>query len=275
MNPPIDELEDWLEATLPKSRRNCLLDIGAYRGDFSLGCKDRGLCQTAHLFEPNPKNQIILESLIQKNPEFTLHNLALSDTTGESEFQCSEDCATGSLLNYQKADNLNLTTFTVKHLPLDDWWKNQDCPQVGLVKVDTQGHDLNVLKGGCELIRRHRPWLIIEIIFVPLYSNQTSLTGVLQWAESQGYHFGNLFNDHFTNQGLIAFSDLVLIPTEDMPKSIEGFPARPSPKLLQHEIKQLHQICAERLELIERLDSEAKRLTRLVSEHNPPPSSTS
>lgn len=259
MNMPIENLEDWLATTMPIENRNTLLDIGAYRGDFSTACFERNLCETIHLFEPNHSNHGHLETLAKSIANTHLHKIALGNSPGPCLFQCNSDNATGSLLTYQGNNDAELTTFQVEQQTLDQWWNSSGRPKVGLVKIDTQGNDLNVLLSGRDFLEQERPWLVIEFIHTPLYNGQSTPAKLLTWAESKSYTLGGYFNDHFTESGMLAFSDAVFIPHELIPIDQGRYLPRPSPQGLLKEVEQLQGVCAERLALIEYLHAEAKR----------------
>lgn len=265
---PNDTLEEWLEAMLPPTGRNCLLDVGAYHGDFSRFCLDRGLARTVHLFEPNPANQTVLAALCASHPGVTLHKLALGDTSGESDFHCSADTATGSLLPYAAQPGAGIGTFRVTQQTLDRWWAIQGKPKVGLLKVDTQGHDLSVLENGREMLASERPWIVTELIFIACYERQAKAAELFAWAESSRYALAGLFNEHWTRNGLMAFADAAFIPVEALPPAEHSFNARPTLAPLQAQVAQLRQVCDERLKLIEYLHAEAEKRLRVIEELN-------
>lgn len=266
MNPNIEILEDWLATVMPRTVGSCLLDIGAYRGDFSRACLDRRLVGSAHLFEPNPVNLAELEPLSRDNPSLRLHQYAIGREQGERDFHCSSDPATGSVLDYHAPAGVSTTTIRVKQIPLDVWWKQQGRPAVSLIKIDTQGHDLETLRSAPELITQHRPWLVVELIIVPLYRDQTTAADLLAWAEESSYTLAGLFNEHRTDAGLIAFLDVVLIPKEEASAASAQFVARPTAHSLLQENAMLKQTCDERLALINFLHAEAEKRLRLVEE---------
>lgn len=266
MHVPIEALEDWLAATLPPLATRTLLDVGAYRGDFSRACLARGLAGVAHLFEPNPANHPSLETLAREQKGVSLHKIALGADERERDFNSSSDTATGSVLPYLGTTPGSVQTFRVTQRTLDGWWQEQNRPAVGLLKIDTQGHDLAVLAGAPLLIARHQPWIVAELIFVPLYDGQARVGELLAWADTAGYSVARLFNEHFTEAGLLAFADVVLIPRKDAPLSTDRFISRPETAKLQAEIEMLRGVCAERLALIERLHAEAEKRLLLVQE---------
>ncbi len=261
-------LEEWLSALLPDAHKSCLLDIGAYRGDFSKFALDSGLAKAGHLFEPNPLNHPPLESLCACRPQLTLHKIALGSESGPCDFHCSGDAATGSVLPYLASSASPISTVRVPCQTLDMWWDEHGQPGIGWIKIDTQGHDLDVLKGGGRLLAKSRPWIVTELIFAPLYVGQSQPSDLLGWAGAAGYDLAGLFNEHWSERGIIAFADAVLIPRESTPPHSDVFTTRPDSQSLNREIAELRRVCEERLALINYLHEEAAKRLRIIEELN-------
>ena len=136
------------------------LDIGANIGVFTWHLLKHSRSILA--FEPNPHLCNLL--LRTFGSSIDIHQIALSNRRGTSKLSFPGNShALGSLQTLR--DHLpgtggnRLTNFTVKTRPLDDL----DMPPVGFIKIDVEGHELNVLKGAQRTILRNRPTLLIEI----------------------------------------------------------------------------------------------------------------
>jgi len=66
-------------------------------------------------------------------------------------------------------------TITVELRTLDSFGFNN----VGLIKVDTEGNELNILKGATETLKKQMPQLILEI-HSPLHENARLITQLLK-----------------------------------------------------------------------------------------------
>jgi FkbM family methyltransferase len=88
---------------------------------------------------------------------------------------------------------------TVKVVPLDEW--SADLSRCDVVKVDVEGADLLVLRGGTKTIRRFRPVVFAE--FNPYWMKQISqnLEDVRQFAREIDYEMLRLFGDRFVAIG--------------------------------------------------------------------------
>ena len=119
-----------------------------------------------YCFEPNPENISRLEKLCLLNPQLSLQvvPVAVAECDGTANFSVMPEDTMGKLAtsDFQKnAESAELLEVTVRSL--DSLMREFDWHNVGLVKIDVEGAELSVLKGGIELLKLCRPILIIEI----------------------------------------------------------------------------------------------------------------
>jgi len=147
------------------------LDIGVYRGVYSY--KLSKYFKTVHSFEPNPLLYPYLEKNLKKIiNNMRLYNLALSDTNGTSELKLpvrsksifkdniEELFQLGAATMHPKNTIENFKKVPIKMKKLDDIEINN---KIGFIKIDVEGHEKNVLKGGLKTISINKPILLIEI----------------------------------------------------------------------------------------------------------------
>ena len=70
---------------------------------------------------------------------------------------------------------------------LDEVFEDLGIDRVDLIKIDTEGAELNVLRGAVETIRRFRPRIIVEINQAALASAGSSAEGLMELLRSLGY----------------------------------------------------------------------------------------
>ena len=138
---------------------NCV-DVGAHNGDV---LRDIVRCapQGRHIaFEPLPENAAALQ---REFPGVDVHQAALSDAAGEHEFgHLVSDPIRSRLVETGAAPP---TTGEVRRLRvrterLDDVLPADYVP--ALIKVDVEGAEEAVFRGGLETLRRHRPLIVFE-----------------------------------------------------------------------------------------------------------------
>lgn len=267
------KLYDWLAKKMPDNITNDLsiIDVGAYHGDFTQTLLATKKVTSARLFEPNVDHYTYLKNKFLMDKNIFLYPYALGNQIGSQNFNCSQDGATGSLLQYHQKYHHELIEKTVKSFPvevtrLDDFYAERfPNDKIGLIKIDTQGFDLEVLKGAEKLIREHKPWLVIELNFLPFYNSQAPINSVFDWLANCGYTLGGFFNDHYSNDQWLAFADGVFVPESTIGNVLEPF----SPRIFSEELieknKYLQSVCDERLKLINELHNEAESRLNIIN----------
>lgn len=264
-------LKNILGEILPKDFT--FVDVGAHIGAFTKSIIELSSSAKGFLFEPTPQSFYLLKQMFCDNPHITVIESALDEKRGEKRFFSSTDSAQNSF--YECQSNLSdVKEFLVKTDTIDDWLKlANDSAVVDLIKIDTQGNDLNVLKGGIETIKKHKPLILSEFIFVPLYLNQGDYNEQMMFLAKLGYKLAGIYNTHFTDSGCLAFADLLFLPSDKYEKlagnisPFSDFICADHQSLLV-ENKNLRSVCSERLSLINRLSEEAEKRLNIITSLN-------
>lgn len=154
--PPEPELA--LVAPLADPKR-AFLDVGANTGVYL----EWALGRFAALYavEPDPELARYLERAFAGR--VSVMPLALSNRPGQMPFylphHAGQAVKTRGSLEPEANPGLDQTVRTVPVATLD----GLDLPPLGFVKIDVEGHELAVLEGGRQRLRRDRPRLLIEI----------------------------------------------------------------------------------------------------------------
>lgn len=145
---------DVIEAIV-RNRRRCL-DVGANVGLYTY--RFAQLFREVEAFEPIPRcAQIIAASKLRN---VRVHDLALSSRSGHASLSIPatggpEATALASLSNqFSGAESLVVDLRT-----LDSF----EFTEVDLIKIDVEGHEIQVLEGGLDTIKRELPTLLVEI----------------------------------------------------------------------------------------------------------------
>ena len=139
-------------------------DVGANVGDWSSSLIEAvpdGLASMLRLilFEPTPA---IREGLAKRLAPFrdvsiTVLPFALSDTSGAGRLAVmTESGGTNSLAYDAVGSSGALDVVDVDVLTLDDFCEGQGVVHINLVKTDTEGHDLCVLRGAANMLQAGR-----------------------------------------------------------------------------------------------------------------------
>lgn len=142
---------------VPLKGKTDIIDVGAYIGDSALILNN--LCpRKIWAFEANPQNCMLIEETLKLNNIDNVQpvNLALGDCKGQVILNDDDAC---SSITSVTEDN----SVTVQMDTLDNFIKANTSIRVGLIKVDIEGAEQNFLLGAKEVIKKHKPILMISI----------------------------------------------------------------------------------------------------------------
>ena len=80
----------------------------------------------------------------------------------------------------------------VKTRTIDDWWIETGRPDIDLVKMDIEGAELLVLKGGGEFFSHVLPILLFELNTENLKPYPYDARDIIEVMEAKGYEIKNL-----------------------------------------------------------------------------------
>jgi len=143
-------------------------DIGAHVGFITLVLAEGvGLDGKVFAFEPAPENIALMQRLITQNSlqhKVSLIPIALADENGEQNlinWESSSMYFLESALNGRKA--CDCSSIHVATCTLDSFVFEQLNPPPDLIKIDVEGAEALVIKGGLRTLNVYSPKLIIEI----------------------------------------------------------------------------------------------------------------
>ncbi|WP_167371575.1 FkbM family methyltransferase [Rhizobium tibeticum] len=238
------------------------IDVGAHHGLFSRALLESGHFAKVVAFEANPQTYEKLNKTPPTQAGMETVNLALGDTDDELELYSDSDSATASLLPYLEGSQrgaVHSTRVSVKRL--DNFLATRpDLSQIRLLKIDTQGNDLSVLRGATATLEVHRPIVQTEYIFLPLYVGQCTPKSIESFMKTIGYSLYSLGDIHISAQGQLAFCDAIFKPDETVMTSTPPYIRIDDNASYEAQIKILTQTCADRLSLINGLTNEVDAL---------------
>jgi len=170
-------------------------DIGTHIGYHALlFAKYAGSKGKVIAFEPNPENQRLFKNNIVLNNNLediiAVRTEALSDKAGKTKMLISPDptsaSSSGSHIkgvstSYSKEVYKEFREIEVEMNTIDDLVNNNAVPPPDVIKMDVEGAEYAVLKGGEEVLRNKKPVMVIEIHTVETMHN------VLNFLSNLGY----------------------------------------------------------------------------------------
>ena len=142
------------------------VDIGAHYGFFTLLSGNLSKVSRILAFEPNPVNFQILEQNTELNnlQNVELFNLALSDQNEVRKFKITEASDSCGFYDHPLASTIE--EIEVKAVTFDSIFKNPVDVNV-LVKIDAEGHEINILNGMENFIKNSRPKIKMIVEYNP------------------------------------------------------------------------------------------------------------
>ena len=147
------------------------IDVGVYRGVYSYKLAQN--FSLVHSFEPNPLlYPYLIRNLKKIISNINLYNFALSDINGETKLKLPLRSKSFFKNNIEELYQLgaasihpnnqfdNFKEVIVKMRKLDDIKINN---KIGFMKIDVEGHELEVIDGAKNTIVNNMPVLLIEI----------------------------------------------------------------------------------------------------------------
>lgn len=184
-----------------------VFDIGANAGQTALRFAPAFPRATVYSFEPDPDTFRRLVAAVAHLPTVRPFNLALGSASGEARlFRFASD-QTNSLLpkahgaeSYvADADCLRETgSVPVAVTTLDGVCEELRIARIDLLKMDTQGYELEVLRGAQRLLESGAIGLIYtELCFVRYYEHQPLFQDVYTFLYERGYRIVGLYESGF------------------------------------------------------------------------------
>lgn len=169
-----------------------IFDIGASVGEFS---KKYSKNSTIYAFEPNKLNLITLIDNCKNLKNYFIIDKAVSDIEGYMDFYESNYTNASSLLPFTENTKIwlnpnptlpilkTINTYKVDTIRLDKFIEKNNINQtIDFIKIDTQGHDLKVIKSLGDHIFRVREILAeVQTTNYELYKNQTKKSELVEY----------------------------------------------------------------------------------------------
>jgi FkbM family methyltransferase len=181
---------------------NRVLDIGAHFGEWGRTAIEAFPAAEVISFEPFPESFAVLQKNLSGNGRHTAVNVAAGDCAGELDFFLYQNSCLNSLTQRSawsvKSNWNSMASIKVQVVRLDDWCEQANLQHVDLLKVDTEGFDLQVLQGAEGLFRQGRVrFVFVEFNDLQSIENATggSLLAVDRYLRDFGFRFINTYLD--------------------------------------------------------------------------------
>jgi FkbM family methyltransferase len=211
-------LEPGLVPFLPQGKPISLIDVGAASGEFTAAILDHCGIERALLVEPQPDRARELAERFA-DPRVVVRQCAVSDRAGQMPFEILESSYSSSILPVLPeaggaGDRLNLSvrervTIDVETLDaLVDAFSPGTA--VDLLKIDTQGAELLVLRGAARTLPRVR-MIWTEVSFVELYQGAALFADLQAFLRAQGFRLYSIHEGFRGPDGELLQADALFL----------------------------------------------------------------
>lgn len=197
-----------------------IFDIGAFIGNIAKEYKTLFPNAAVHCFEPFPESyQRLLENVKGIN-NILPNNFGMADFNGTTTFNSNKSAPTNSLLSTHQdgakvwGDGLldTVDKVEVKMETLDNYCAQHQITSIDIMKLDAQGAENLILKGGEKSLKNGVVKIIYtEILTLPTYENQVEFDEMLALFRSMGFRLFNVYNLYSTEAGQLGQMDAIFV----------------------------------------------------------------
>jgi FkbM family methyltransferase len=165
-----------------------ILDVGANAGQTYDSFRWAGFKGPICSFEPNPE----MFHRLEQKPGFLWQRFqcALSSQSGRLKFNITNDdnaCSLQARLQSSPGNIQMVKEIIVPAWRLDEWWPKQGFSAKNVfLKIDAEGHDLEVIKGASGVLDRI-PLIMAEVAPQPRYQGEPPLPEVVNFMDQLGF----------------------------------------------------------------------------------------
>ena len=147
------------------TKAQVILDIGANDGRWLASAYHMFPHATFHAFEPVPNTFETLCTNVKKKTRVRTYSNGFSSEAKNISMQLYENSRVSSMeMEKVQLGHIPLKTVSVECLTLDAWLEGRGINEIDFIKLDVEGHELQVLNGGVEMLRQSRAaFLLIEV----------------------------------------------------------------------------------------------------------------
>ena len=165
------------------------VDVGANLGLYTLvASRLVGELGSVHAFEPQAETYQLLADNVRRNhvSNVVLNQAALGETNGEAELFINRESALTSMGRTGRGSVINIQKVPV--WTLDDYADRNGIERINFLKVDVEGFEGNVLRGGIGMISRSPDLVVLSELaeknFQPM---GFSVNEVIDWMRALGF----------------------------------------------------------------------------------------
>lgn len=214
----IDSVIPLIEQYAPSFCPKCIFDVGAFRGVVTDDLLHKYKQAQYHLFEPQQDWANHLVKKYSGISNIRINDYALYESQGEIEFNIGKFPPTSSIYERNAGKqyyNDGHTMIDVKKImadTIDNYCHKRNITEIDLIKLDTQGSELSIFKGGLNMISRQKLHVIItEFFAIPHYEHAPLLCDTWSYLKSHGYDLYRMILGPHAKDGQLRYGDAIFL----------------------------------------------------------------
>ena len=193
-----------------------IFDVGANAGQSAQKFRQHFPTAQLHCFEPDPATFAQLAATLAPDAKSEAHRIALGDQDGTAMLFVNSESATNSFLAnapdpHRSGPHAYIKTVDQTPTPMQTlatFCHEQEITTIDLLKIDTQGYELHVLRGAETLLTPVCIRLIyLEALFYPLYEGQARFHEIQALLHEKGYRLYNFYEPAWSEQHGLLWAD--------------------------------------------------------------------
>lgn len=191
-----------------------IFDIGASNSGWSYYIKQVLPDAEFHLFEPlidySSDYRELMSEILRVYPSFHLHKYALGETSGEVMMHIFDDFVSSTTLEIGEVGQ-RTTPLAVRMLTIDDTIARMGLPSPQVIKIDTQGYELSILKGAINTLPS------VDVLFLECWlyrgygKKNPLLTEIADWLLPFDFRLWDVADAYRNEDGVLTTLDCIFV----------------------------------------------------------------
>ncbi len=168
-----------------------------------------------HSFEPDPACYAELQKVCGRDGQAIANHLGVADSVGSLELNRNSSSATNSFvpLDMTSSWRASIQSVTIDKIEvpvttIDAYCINNNIDCIDLLKIDTQGYEVECLSGGLTMLSQRRiKFIRVEVILASFYQRRVSFGDIENVLGKYGYVLWGIFDLHYSSDGQLCQAD--------------------------------------------------------------------
>lgn len=190
--------EDWFDIQTSGCQINTIFDVGANIGQSALKFREAFPKSSIYCFEPVSSTFRKLKATVVRDSNINCYSIAFGSSPGNCTIYLPPNSTTSSLIPTPEATGSE----SVLVKTVDNFASENNIERIDLLKIDTEGFDLEVLKGASHMLSRRRiAFVLAEVGFNPMDKRHVLFDDVRSYLLEKGFSLFGIYDQYLEWSG--------------------------------------------------------------------------